>query len=231
MRGTDDQDARGRHQRVQEDLTIGAVFELAFGRAEAVGDVVGQAAVVARVNPAVCRIQAGLHDEALATVTSGNGPVEQFSAAGRAIQPLDEDLHLTPARQARAPRCLVRDAEGEHLGSARFQDVLGLDDHLALDAPSRHRSLKTSVGGDSHLAADRDGRRTPGVDHRRNGHLAIALQPLAGRLQNVDFIAGGLVRAGLCHGGSRCLGVEEPKYSRRRRSATLVGGEASGGRV
>ena len=175
--GADHQDARARHQRMQEDLALGRLGELALAGLEALADGLVGLGVLALEHLAAGIRQTGAHDQAVAPGAGLDGAAEQGQSA-LLLQPLEEDLDLAAAGQADPPGGLVLDAEGERLGLAVGQDALGLGDHLAFDAAARHRPLEAPVGGDHHLPADPHRRRAPGADHRGQRDAAVLVEPL-----------------------------------------------------
>ena len=204
--GADDDDAGGRHQRMQEDLAVGPVLQLALGGGEAGRHVVGNAGVVAREHGLGAIGQPRLDDEALALLLRGHGLGHQLGAATFRLDPLDVDLDLSAARQAGAPSRLVGDAELQQLRLAALDDLLGLDDDIAFDAAARHRALEPAVPGDGHLAAGRHGRRAPRVDDGGDGDGAVAGQPVGGSFQDAMAVAGGDGGGHIGHGAGSGAG-------------------------
>src|SRR5690606_35506567 len=68
---------------------------------------------------------------------------------------------------------------------ARLDHVEGLSDHRALDAAARDRALEIALAVDHQMTADRAWRRTPGLDHGCERHLAALLAPGLGERQHI----------------------------------------------
>ena len=225
VRRADDEHARGRHQRMQEDLAVRRFLQLAFAAGEVLADVLVAAIVLAFEELAPAVVQAGPDHQAATAGAGVDGAVEQRGPAGL-VEPLEEHLDLAAARQADLPGRFIRDAEGERLGLAVGQDVLGFGDDLAFHAAARHRSLEASVGRDHHLPADADRRRAPRADHGCQRHAAVLVEPGARRFQHVVRRVGGGWTARARTWLEARIGVAEARPLTRRwfASANINGG-------
>src|SRR5262249_46208314 len=96
---------------------------------------------------------------------------------GSRVEPRDVDAYLATAGEAGAPGGLGGDAEAQGLRFAGFDDFHAGGDDVGFDAASRHGALKLVDIGNRHLAARTDGRRAPGVDHRRDGDRTPGFEP------------------------------------------------------
>jgi len=169
---------------MQEHLTFGrrhqlalAALEVAAQRRVEIGIAAGEQLALAVGEP-----RAG--EQALAARSRLERALDEGQSF-RSLQALDENLDLAAARQAHLPGGLVGDAKLHGLGPAAGEDLLGLGDHFAFDAPARHRALKAPIGRDHHLPADGDGRRSPGTDYRRHGDAAVPVEPRSCGLQHI----------------------------------------------
>ena len=182
----------------------GVSMQLALAALEALADGVVHALVVAAEHLVPAVGEARAHDDAAPVGAGIERPGNQRQTLAL-LQPLDEHLDLAAAGQADLPGGLVGDAELQRLGLAAGKDILGLGDHLALDAAAGDRALEAAVLGDHQLAADADRRRAPGADHGGERDAAVLVEPAAGGLQHV-------VRLGAVEGG-RGLGHGMPRLS------------------
>src|SRR5579862_8013576 len=112
--------------------------------------------------------------------------VRMSSFMGRILLHLfHEHADSAAAGQADLPGGLIGDAEFQHFRLAALDHVERLGDHRALDAAARDRAEKIAFAVDDQIGADRARRRTPGLDHGGERHVAAVLAPILGGFEDV----------------------------------------------
>ena len=90
---------------------------------------------------------------------------------------LDEDFDLAAARQTHVEGHLVADAVRHQARVILVQHLLGVLDHVVLDAAARDGADELAVFGDGHLGPSPPRGRAVGLHHRRHSDLLAGLAP------------------------------------------------------
>jgi hypothetical protein len=90
---------------------------------------------------------------------------------------LDEDFDLAATCQTDVERHLVADAVRNQAGVIFVQHLLGVLDHVVLDAPARDGADELAVFGDGHLGPRPPRSRAIRLHHRGHSHLLAGLAP------------------------------------------------------
>src|ERR671922_1573520 len=119
---------------MDEKVALRRVEQLAFARAEALGDVLGQPRRVSFEHLPLSIRKPGADHQPASGFPGLQRAIDEVEPTTAPVEALDKHLDLPATRQPDAPRCLVRYTESERLRTAVLQDLLSLGNDLALDA-------------------------------------------------------------------------------------------------